>query len=128
MNERELTCPVCGTVFTTNHPSKKYCSAECYRIKNLEKMRDWGKANRDKVRERQRLYRQNHRQAINKYNRKYYHDHIEKMRKKNREYYYRNKERFKEYNRAYYSKRKARDCCLQHGGIDNCPYPDCICN
>lgn len=24
-------------------------------------------------------------------------------------------------------KKKADKCCKKHGGIDSCPYPDCIC-
>lgn len=31
-------------------------------------------------------------------------------------------------NRRYYWNKKAKECCKKHGGIDNCPYPDCICD
>jgi tRNA(Glu) U13 pseudouridine synthase TruD len=28
---RELTCPVCGKVFESNHSLAKYCSRKCYK-------------------------------------------------------------------------------------------------
>ena len=50
---------------------------------------------------------------------------------RSRQYYQKNKEKLKARYRDYYRKTnfifKANRCCAKHGGIDNCPYEDCIC-
>ena len=118
MNERELTCPVCGTVFTTNHPSKKYCSAECRKIQNSRDMRNFWKS--DKGKKYRHNYYKKHKEEINRKCHEYYLDHKEEILEKQKAYR-------KEYNRYYYQQLKVKKCCAKHGGIDNCPYSDCIC-
>lgn len=100
-------CAQCGAEFTPTAPRSNYCTPECIKAKNRERMRkyrdtnkdrarEYYAANREKILESAREYRQANRERLNANHRKYYQD---------------NKERFAEYDTAYRqaNKQKIRD-------------------
>lgn len=69
-------CAWCGTEFTPTAPRSTYCTPECSKAKNRERMRkhratnkdstrEYYAANREHIRERERAYRNANKEAVN---------------------------------------------------------------
>lgn len=72
----------CGTEFTPTAPRSTYCTPECFKAKNHERMRK---------------YRDTHKDAA----REYYADNKERLREHRRKYYEANREHIREREHAY---------------------------
>ena len=113
-------CKWCGRTFEPNYGNQKYCSVECR-----------NQAQRSKYdNEYYREYYRNHREAVKKSRKKYYAANQDRIREHNRNYYWQNKEHYRDYDHQRKSNfhKRLNQCCKEHGGVDNCPYPDCIRN
>ena len=111
-NYKPKQCKKCGAEFTPTGPRSTYCTPECFKAKNRERMRkyhathkdadrEYYTANKGKILERAREYRQANKEKINDYKRRHYHankaHHVEVMRK----YREANNERLREQRRKY---------------------------
>ena len=81
-NYKPKQCKKCGAEFTPAAPRSTYCTPECSKAKNRERMRKYRATNKDSARE----YYAANRERLNANRRKYYQD---------------NKERLTEYDAAY---------------------------
>lgn len=111
-NYKPKACAWRETEFTPTAPRATYCTPECFKAKNRERMRkyhathkdadrEYYTASKERILERSREYRQANKEKINDYKRRHYHanrDHyVENMRK----YYADNKGRLHEHRRKY---------------------------
>ena len=118
----KMKCKWCGKEFEKTHWNQQYCSKECHKQAK--------RSNYDS--EYYRNYYHKNREAILKNQKKYYNANKDKILEYQRNYYRRNREHYRDYNHNYKRKpdvykQRLNECCAKHGGIDNCPYPDCIC-
>ena len=101
-SKQERICKICGKPFKPTCNRQVYCSKECARKANNERSKHYYRENLEKK---------------HIYHRKYYQDHQEEIKARCRNYYKKNQFKY-----------RANLCCAKHGGIDNCPYEDCICD
>ena len=127
-------CAWCGTEFTPTAPRATYCTPECFKAKNRERMRkyrdtnkdaarEYYAANKERILENAREYRQTNKERLNTNHRKYYQDNTErlaeyyaayrqankqKIRDRKRKYYHANKEAIAEATRRYREANKER--------------------
>ena len=100
-------CKLCGKAFKPKNGNQEYCSYKCRRI-----------ADAPKHRERCRKNYYKHREERIEKAKAYYQAHKETILKRQKKAYYQEPDFYK----------RMDDCCNRHGGIDNCPFDDCICN
>lgn len=111
-NFKPKTCAWCGVEFIPTTPRSTYCTPECFKAKNRERMREYRATNknhaheyyatnRERILERSREYRQTHKDEIRNYKRKYYHANKHLLAGRARKYREANKERLLECRRKY---------------------------
>ena len=118
-------CKWCGKEFEYTQGNKKYCCVDCRKLATRAKYDT----------NYRKKYYETHREQERRSAKQYYHSHKDKNRKKRHNYYMQHRERYLEYQKKYYMEHKADrsfrkkldQCCDRYGGIDNCPFDDCIC-
>lgn len=111
-NYKPKQCKQCGAEFTPTAPRSTYCTPECFKAENRERMRKYRDANKDAAREyyaanRERIlenareYRQANKQKIRDRKHKYYHANKEAIAEATRRYREANKEQLRERRRKY---------------------------
>ena len=118
------SCKWCKKEFIPKHGNQKYCSKECAKEAFKKQHLDYYDKNRNHVLEIKRDYYIKNKEQILEYCKEWY--------QKNK-----NKKPVKKSAPKPYKSRgskpetwtkRADKCCERNGGIDNCPYDDCICN
>lgn len=54
---RTKKCEICGAMFETAYPNKRYCCLTCREAARLLRRKEWNEKNRDYSREYMRAYR-----------------------------------------------------------------------
>lgn len=117
-NYKPKACAWCGTEFTPTAPRATYCTPECFKAKNRERMRkyrathkDAGReyytANKERILESSREYRQANKERLNAKHREYYQNNKEHISVQARKYRQANKEKLNDYKRRHYHANRA---------------------
>ena len=96
-NYKPKLCAQCGAEFTPTAPCSTYCTPECFKAKNRERMRKYRTTNKDVTQE----YYAANRERILKSAREYRQANREDLADKSRKYYQANKDRAAEYAATY---------------------------
>lgn len=111
-------CAWCGTEFTPTAPRATYCTPECFKAKNRERVRkyrdtnkdaarEYYAANKERILERSREYRQANKERLNAKHREYYQNNKEHISAQARKYRQANKEKINDYKRRHYNANRA---------------------
>lgn len=117
-NYKPKACAWCGTEFTPTAPRATYCTPECLKAKNRERMRkyrdtnkdaarEYYAANRERILESSREYRQANKEHLNAKHREYYQNNKEHISAQARKYRQANKEKINDYKRRHYHANRA---------------------
>ncbi len=60
---KQVTCSICGAVFTTRRPNRKYCSLNCKAAGDKLRRMKWNDENPGYINEYMRIYRKNKRES-----------------------------------------------------------------
>lgn len=110
-------CAQCGAEFTPTAPRSTYCTPECFKAKNRERMRKYRAtnkghahkyyvANRERILESAKEYRQANREHLLAKRREYYQNNKERAAKYAATYRQNNKEKIAYYKRRHYRANK----------------------
>lgn len=116
-NYKPKQCKKCGAEFTPTGPRSTYCTPECFKAKNRERMRkyrdtnkdaarEYYAANRERILENAREYRQANKEHLNANHRKYYQDNAERLAEYYAAYRQANKQKIRDRKRKYYHANK----------------------
>lgn len=105
-------CAWCGTEFVPTAPRSTYCTPECIKAKNRERMRkyhatnkdsahEYYTANKERILEKAREYRQANKERLHEHRRKYDKANRERIRERNRAWRNANKETANESTRRW---------------------------
>lgn len=111
-------CAWCGTEFTPTSPRATYCTPECFKAKNRERMRkyhathkdadrEYYTANKERILESSREYRQANKERLNAKHREHYQNNKEHISAQARKYRQANKEKINDYKRRHYHANRA---------------------
>lgn len=107
-------CAWCGTEFTPTAPRATYCTPECFKAKNRERMRKYHATHKDADRE----YYTANKERILESPREYRQANKEHLNAKHREYYQNNKEHISAQARKYRWEAGDKTCILCGEPID----------
>lgn len=110
-------CAQCGAEFTPTAPRSTYCTPECFKAKNRERMRKYRAtnkghahkyyvANRERILENAKEYRQANREHLLAKRREYYQNNKERAAEYAATYHQNNKEKIADYKRRHYRANK----------------------
>lgn len=107
-NYKPKACGWCEKEFTPTAPRGTYCSDECRRARNCDRMRKYHAAIRERKQEAHRKSYEANKEAILKQEREREQNKKERIRKQKRKYYEANKEKCLERQHKYYRANRER--------------------